>query len=47
MQFQCHASGLAVYAVLRRKEHSLEHHTGKSRMVLGRVILMATPHYLF
>jgi hypothetical protein len=30
MQFQCHATGLAVYVVLRCKQHSLEHPTGKS-----------------
>jgi hypothetical protein len=30
IKFQFHASGLAVYVVLRCKQHSLEHPTGKS-----------------
>jgi hypothetical protein len=44
-QFQFHASGLAVHVVLRCKQHSLQHPTGKSLMVLGRVILVDTPHF--
>jgi hypothetical protein len=47
MQFQFHASGLAVYVVLRCKKHSLEHPTAKSLMVLGRVILVDTPRSPF
>jgi hypothetical protein len=29
VQFQFHTSGLAVYVVLRCKQHSLDHPTGK------------------
>jgi hypothetical protein len=43
MQFQFHASRLAVYVVLRCKQRSLEHPTGKSVMLLGLVILVDTP----
>jgi hypothetical protein len=47
MQFQFLASDLAVYVVLGYKQHSLEHPTGKSLMVLGRVILVDTIHSPF
>jgi hypothetical protein len=47
IQFQCHASGLAVYVVLRCKQHSLERPTGKSLILLSRVILVDTPHTPF
>jgi hypothetical protein len=47
VQFQFHALGLAVYVVLRRKQHSSERLTGKSLIVLGRVILVDTPHSPF
>jgi hypothetical protein len=47
MQFQFHASGLAEYVVLRCKQYSLEHPTGKIVMVLGRVILVGTSHSQF
>jgi hypothetical protein len=40
MQFQLHASGLAVCVVLRCKQHSLEIPIGESVMVLGRMILV-------
>jgi hypothetical protein len=46
-QFQFHASGPAVHVVLRCKQHSLQHPTGKSLMVLGQVILVDTPHFPF
>jgi hypothetical protein len=47
MQLQFHTSGLAVYVVLRCKQHSLEHPTGKSLMVLYQVILVDTPYFPF
>jgi hypothetical protein len=47
MQFQFHASGLAVYVVLRCKQHCLEPPTGKSVMALGWVILVDTPRFPF
>jgi hypothetical protein len=47
MQIQFHASGLAAYVVLKCKQHSLEHNTGKSQMMLCRVILVDTPHSPF
>jgi hypothetical protein len=47
MQFQFHASCLAVYVVLRCEQHSSEHPTGKCLLVLGRVILVDTAHSLF
>jgi hypothetical protein len=47
IEFQFYAPGLAVYVVLRCKRHYLEHPTGKSLMVLGRVILVDTPHSPF
>jgi hypothetical protein len=53
MQFQFRASGLAVYLILKCKQYSLEHPTGKCgvrsgdlggySMVLGRMILVDTP----
>jgi hypothetical protein len=46
MQFQFYTSGLAVYLVLRCKQQS-EHPTGKCLVVLGRVILVDTPHFPF
>jgi hypothetical protein len=42
-QFQFHASGLAVYVVLRCKQQSLEHSTGKSLIMLNLVILVDAP----
>jgi hypothetical protein len=47
MQFQLHAIDLAVCVVLRCKQHSLQQPTGKSLIVLGRVILVDTPHSPF
>jgi hypothetical protein len=47
MQFQFQTSGLAMYVVLRCKQHSIEHPIGNSLMVLGRVILVDTPHFPF
>jgi hypothetical protein len=47
IQFQFHVSGLALYVVLRCEQHYLEHPTGKILMVLGRVILVDTPHFPF
>jgi hypothetical protein len=47
MQFKFRASLLAVYVVLRCKQHSLQHTTGKSLMVLGGVFLVDTLHFPF
>jgi hypothetical protein len=44
MQFQFHASGLAVNVVFRCKQHYFEHIIGKSLMVLGQVILVDITH---
>jgi hypothetical protein len=46
VQFQFHASGVAVHVVLRCTQHSLEHPTGRN-MVLGRAVWVDTPQLPF
>jgi hypothetical protein len=46
-KFQFNAPDFAVYVVLWCIQHSLEHPTRKSLVVLGRVILVVIPYSSF